>query len=122
MDFSWPQVRDSRPLHVRKHSSFFFVLAGDDELIHLWDISASSSRPVKIFTGHSASIVALQFFSDLLISGSFYGDLKLWLIDSSFTGHFHFEREAHDLGVTCLDTLRPSSSSSIDDDDRLRWQ
>ena len=87
-------------------------LAGDDELINLWDISAASSRPVKTFTGHSASIVALQFFSDLLISGSFYGDLKLWLTESSFTGHFHFEREAHDLGVTCIDVLRPSSSQT----------
>ena len=81
-------------------------------MINLWDITASSSRPVKVLAGHSASIVALRFFSTLLISGSFYGDLKLWTIDSSFTGPIHFEREAHDLGVTCLDTLSPFSTAS----------
>lgn len=48
----------------------------------------------------------------MLISGSFYGDLKIWTVDSSFTGPVHFEREAHDLGVTCLDIL---SSSALDD-------
>lgn len=64
---------------------------------------------MKTLTGHSASIVALRFFSNLLISGSFYGDLKLWLVDSSFTGHIYFEREAHDLGVTCIDVLSPQS-------------
>jgi hypothetical protein len=94
-----------------KISSNVRFLAGDDELINLWDITASASRPVKVLTGHSASIVALRFAGDFLISGSFYGDLKLWLIDSSFTGHVHFEREAHDLGVTCVDVLAPSSSS-----------
>lgn len=87
------------------------LLAGDDELINLWDITSSSSRPVKTLSGHSASIVALRFAGDYLVSGSFFGDLKLWLIESSFTGHVHFEREAHDLGVTCLDVLPPSSSS-----------
>lgn len=81
-------------------------------MINLWDITASSSRPIKVLAGHSASIVALRFFSTLLISGSFYGDLKLWTIDSSFTGPVHFEREAHDLGVTCLDTLSPFTTAS----------
>ncbi len=81
-------------------------------MINLWDITASSSRPVKTLAGHSASIVALRFFSNLLISGSFYGDLKLWIINSSFTGPVHFEREAHDLGVTCLDVLSPTSTET----------
>jgi len=85
-------------------------IAGDDELINLWDITSSSSRPVKTLSGHSASIVALRFCSNLLISGSFYGDLKIWVIDSSFTGAVHVEREAHDLGVTCLDILSHSSA------------
>lgn len=87
-------------------------LAGDDELINLWDITASSSRAVKTLAGHSSSIVALRFFSNLLISGSFYGDLKLWVIDSSFIGPVYFEREAHDLGVTCVDVLSPSSTEN----------
>lgn len=91
---------------------FAFHLAGDDELINLWDITTASSRPVKTLTGHSASIVALRFFSNLLISGSFYGDLKLWSIDSSFTGHLYIEREAHDLGVTCIDVHSPVSTES----------
>ncbi|CAF1003515.1 unnamed protein product [Adineta ricciae] len=102
------------PIRVCQFSSDGVLLAtaGDDELINLWDITALSSRPVKIFTGHSASIVALRFFSNLLISGSFYGDLKIWTVDSSFTGAVHFEREAHDLGVNCLDVLSPSSTES----------
>lgn len=89
----------------------FIYLAGDDELINLWDITASSSRPVKTLSGHSASIVALRFFSNHLVSGSFYGDLKIWVVNSSFTGPVHFEREAHDLGVTCLDVLSSSNEN-----------
>ena len=81
-------------------------------MINLWDITTSSCRPVKILSGHSASIVALRFCGEFLISGSFHGDLKLWLIDSSFTGPVQHEREAHDLGVTCLD-IRPPSSSNL---------
>ncbi|UJR16374.1 hypothetical protein I4U23_003277 [Adineta vaga] len=102
------------PIRVCQFSldGVLLATAGDDELINLWDITAISSRPVKTFVGHSASIVALRFFSNLLISGSFYGDLKLWTVDSSFTGHIHFEREAHDLGVTCVDVLSPSSTES----------
>lgn len=34
----------------------------------------------------------------------------MWAIDSSFTGPLHFEREAHDLGVTCVDVLSPISN------------
>lgn len=79
--------------------------AGDDQLINLWDITATLSRPLKTFAGHSESIVALRFVSNLLISGSFYGDLKVWTLDSSFTGPVQFQREAHDLGVTCLDAF-----------------
>ena len=95
---------------TRSEIKNYSISAGDDELINLWDITTSSSRPIKVLTGHSASIVALGFFSTLLVSGSFYGDLKIWVVDSSFTGPVHFEREAHDLGVTCLDTLSPTST------------
>ena len=84
---------------------------------------------MKTFPGHSASIVALDFISDLLISGSFYGDLKIWMIHSSFTGPVHFEREAHDLGVTCLATLSSSPNeqthliASGGNDNRVKiWQ
>ncbi|CAM4758295.1 unnamed protein product [Rotaria magnacalcarata] len=102
------------PIRVCQFSSdgFYLATAGDDELINLWNITTSSSRPIKILAGHSGSIVALRFFSNLLVSGSFYGDLKLWVIDSSFTGPVHFEREAHDLGVTCLDIHSPSSTEN----------
>jgi WD40 repeat protein len=99
-------------IKLDKRSLLFLYLAGDDELINLWDITASSSRPVKTLAGHSASIVALRFFSDLLVSGSFYGDLKIWVINSSFAGPVHFEREAHDLGVTCVDVLSPSATEN----------
>lgn len=102
------------PIRICQFSADGTLLAtaGDDELINLWDITSTSNRPVKTLTGHSASIVALRFFSNLLVSGSFYGDLKLWVVDSSFTGHIYFEREAHDLGVTCIDVLSPESIES----------
>jgi len=112
MEFYWQQVSLLVLKYLRKEFFFLVYLAGDDELINLWDITASSSRPVKTLTGHSSSIVALGFVSNLLISGSFYGDLKLWAINSSFTGPLHFEREAHDLGVTCLDIYSPTSTEN----------
>ncbi|CAF1124589.1 unnamed protein product [Adineta steineri] len=102
------------PIRVCQFSSDGVLLAtaGDDELINIWDITASSSRPLKTLAGHSGSIVALRFFSNLLISGSFSGDLKIWVINSSFTGPVHFEREAHDLGVTCIDIHVPFSTEN----------
>ncbi|CAF0730599.1 unnamed protein product [Didymodactylos carnosus] len=105
------QHESQSPLRVCQFSSDGLLLAtaGDDELINLWDIEndkSSSMKPVKTFTGHSATIVTLKFIfnNQYLISGSFYGDIKLWMVSTSYNAALHFEREAHDLGVTCLDT------------------
>ncbi|CAF1321569.1 unnamed protein product [Didymodactylos carnosus] len=105
------QHESQSPIRVCQFSSDGLLLAtaGDDELINLWDIEndkTCSMKPLKTFTGHSATIVTLKFIfnNQYLISGSFYGDIKLWMVNTSYKAALHFEREAHDLGVTCLDT------------------
>lgn len=92
-------------IRVCSFSQSCAVLAsgGDDESICLWDISTRTL--VRSLSGHESMITALAFTPDsnLLISGSSSGDLKLWDARHGHGKCLDTLAEAHDLGVNGCD-------------------
>lgn len=56
----------------------FFCSAGDDNLIHLWNLASGTLQ--KTFTGHTSSIHSLSFSieSTILLSGSSDQTVRVW--------------------------------------------
>ncbi|KAI9928462.1 hypothetical protein AWENTII_008196 [Aspergillus wentii] len=51
-----------------------------DTTIRIWDLTSPSPEPILVLEGHSATVKCVQAHEDLLVSGSYDHDARIWNI------------------------------------------
>ncbi|XP_055338095.1 WD repeat, SAM and U-box domain-containing protein 1-like [Paramacrobiotus metropolitanus] len=84
--------------------SRYIAAGGDNDCVALWAFDKTAGLQLqKVYEGHEASVTCLCFTHDsaFILSGGMAGDIRIW--DRNKDQAIYIQRDAHDLGCTCMD-------------------